>query len=145
MIESKDKSLYLNKIQSDSSFKGAYIRSLPLALYTNQKLPKEKWFRICKQPLMSIPVVIYTVKDFFLLDEMNEWIEVLKSAGLIQYWSNQDIDMKYLKVREESSLKPLNLEQLQGSFELLLSGYVLGFISLSSEYLLLILRIKYKT
>lgn len=130
------RSFYLKKVQSDPTFKGAVFRSLTMSLYANQIRPTNERFKICKEVFLNIPVVIYSLKDFYLLHEMNEEIENLKSSGLIEYWDFEYVDKKFLKIEEVKAPSNLKFEHLLGSFELLLCGLLLGFLVFCVECLL---------
>lgn len=130
------RSFYWNKVQSDPTFKGAVFRSLTMSLYANQIRPTNERFKICKEVFLNIPVVIYSLKDFYLLHEMNEEIENLKSSGLIEYYNFEYVDKKFLKIEEVKAPSNLKFEHLLGSFELLLCGLLLGFLAFGVECLL---------
>lgn len=109
---------HLQKIRSDPSSKSALGRSLTRILYANQIGPKESRNQICKEIVVTIPVVIYARKDFYLLDAINDRIEIFKAAGLINFWQHR---MK----KEEKSLnvrKPLKLDHFIGCFLILFFG-----------------------
>lgn len=96
-------------------------------LYLNQNFSESSRFKICKDVLFTSPVVIYTRKNFFLLDALNEKIELLKSAGLIHFWQLQDVDEKFLNVIESEYLEALTVEHLMGSFYILFMGCLASF------------------
>lgn len=134
------RSFYLNKVQSDPTFKGAVFRSLTMSLYVNQIRPKNERFKICKEVFLNIPVVIYSLKDFYLLEEMNEEIENLKSIGLIEYWNYEYVDKKFLETEEIKAPIKLKFEHLLGSFEFFLCGLLLGFLVFSAECLICLIK-----
>lgn len=71
----------------ESTFKGAILRSLNSILYSNQlNYANQKMITfICKEHFMSIPVVIFTRKNFYLLESINEKISIFQAAGLIEF------------------------------------------------------------
>jgi hypothetical protein len=135
-IPSKEKNALLKKIQSDPTFKGTYMRSLLRTLYFNQINPKSSRFAICKEVFMTIPVVIYTVKDFYLLDKLNDKIETLKSAGLIEKWHHDIIKESLVKNDVESFPKVLELRNLMGSFQLFGLGIIVASLAFAVELLM---------
>lgn len=139
VITNSEKNFYLRKIQSDATFKGAYIRSLTMTLYNNQISDKNSRFKICKEALMTTPVVIYTRKDFYLLDSFNEKIEIFKAAGLIDYWNFKNIDKKHLNYEETTNRKVLNLHHLFGCFQVLISGLIFSLIAFILELNILVI------
>lgn len=97
--------------------------------------PKDSANLICNEVVFTYPVVIYTKRDFFLLDAINAKLAIFKSAGLINFWHNQYVDRKISRRNEENSPKVLHLKHLQGSFQILAIGYLFGFISFVFERL----------
>lgn len=132
-ISSNDTNLYLKKVQTNPFFKGAYGYWLPTVLHLNQINPIELRYEICKEPLMMIPLVIYTRKNFYLLEELNEKIEYFKAAGLIELWQFQDIDFKLLNYKSPNYPKVLSLHQLSGSFQILLWGLFVSCLVFLAE------------
>lgn len=104
-----------------------------VTLYDNKAKHRGFHYKICKEVIAMVPVVIYTQKDFYLLDAFNERIEMLKSAGLIEYWNFQDMDKKIRDDKKSSNPAGLTFTQLIGSFQLLLLGYVSSVIALVVE------------
>jgi hypothetical protein len=120
------------RIHKDSKFKAAYEQSRIRASYSNQLDPP---VFICREVFHTIPEVFYTKKDFYLLDELNRRIEMLKTSGLIDLWSFKKIN-KNLNVKEQSQVKVLKLKQLMGIFCLLLIGQALSCLLFCWEILM---------
>jgi hypothetical protein len=116
VISGSERSFYQNKSLFDSTFKGAIVRS------SSQIMPK---FRVCREVFVSVPVVIYTKKDFYLLDVINEKIEDLKASGLIEYWLLIAMNRK-VKEKDLNEPKVLSIQRLIGCFQILLFGYFLS-------------------
>ncbi|KAG5667510.1 hypothetical protein PVAND_015489 [Polypedilum vanderplanki] len=90
---------------------------------------------ICKEHFMTIPTVVYTRKNFYLLGAINDQIEEFKSAGLIEYWHSLAFDKKYMKVDNDKHPKVLTIGHLSGVFELLIFGYIISLITFIFEFL----------
>lgn len=117
----------LNEIKNNPKFKGAMFRSYTGILYSNQLNLNQTKSVMCKEIFMMFPVVIYVPKNFYLTNAIDEQIQYLQGAGLIDYWHSEIIDQRYLKVQESSEPKPIKLEYLSGCF------YIwIGSICLSS-------------
>lgn len=71
-------------------------------------------------------MVIYVKKDFYLLDALNEKIEILKAAGLIDFWHFQHVNKGILKAKNYLLPKVLKLGQLAGSFQILTFGCIVS-------------------
>lgn len=112
-------------LQNNPSFKGACGSWQMLSLYENLQMTKENQRSICRETVMTIPLVIYTKKDFYLLDALNEKIEMFKASGLIRFWQYQDVDKALLRTKESREPKVFTINELLGSFKLLFVG--LGF------------------
>jgi hypothetical protein len=109
------------------------------SIYYNQ-VSRENFGIICKEILMTIPVVIYMRKDFYLLDALNEKIKALKAAGLIEFWNYENIDKKLIHVRKENEPKILTVDLIIGCFYLLFFGMVLSVLAYLLEIMMLKVR-----
>jgi hypothetical protein len=134
----KDHLSYLTKIRDDASFKAAYGWTVYQTLYFNQESSKHSHLKICKESISTFPTVIYTQKDFHLTDAMNIGLELFKSAGLIDFWRSKDLE-KRSSTDTEQDAKSLTMDQLLGSFMVLLFGCVLSFVVLTIE----LVRVKF--
>lgn len=112
----------MTKVQSDSTFKGAYIRPLMKIMYINQISPKSSRSKVCNEIIMTLPVVIYSQKNFYLLDELNEKLESLKSAGLMALFHMQYIDKRLLNDKEIKQPSALTLYHFRGCFHIFIYG-----------------------
>lgn len=112
----------MEKVNSDPSYKGAFGISLLNILYINQMRRQTHRFKICKERVLIMPVVIYTRKDFYLIEAINKKIEILVAAGLVDYWQFQDVDKQFLNYEKPSSSKSLTSHHMVGCFNILVSG-----------------------
>jgi hypothetical protein len=108
--------------------------------YQNQLVDENSRHTICKEPLLTIPVVIYTKKNFYLLSVFNEKLEMLISAGLIDFWSRQLNDKTLLSNVSGNERKILTIKHLFGAFCILLVGFVISIVVFLFELLLHKLR-----
>lgn len=76
---------------------------------------------------MSEPDVIYTEKQFYLLEKLSEGIEDLKASGLIEFWYERGL-RKFRKKKEENQRKPLSSEDVKGCFMIILTGITSSLI-----------------
>lgn len=114
-------------------FKGAVASDIMNILFTNQQRPSHLRFKICKELLAFVPTVIYTKKNFYLLDQINKNIDLLKSAGLIDFWNYKLIDKQKIKEEKTNDLKVINLKDLTAVFIVLISGIAISYIVLIYE------------
>jgi hypothetical protein len=125
---------YLEKMKTDSTFKGAYGGSITYFLYTNQNNAKTLKNNFCKDIFLTIPVVIYSKKDFYLLEAINEKIELLKSAGLINFWHyHQFIEKGILKLEKLEYPKVFTLKHFDGCFGIFMCGCAISLVVFGVE------------
>ena len=125
----------MDKIKRDSSFKGAYGRPLLKILYVKEITSKEEHPTMCKQHWLTIPVVMHTQKNFFLLQKMNEKIELLMNAGLINLWRYKFFKRRFMKEAADNQPKVLYVKHLMGVFQIWLLGCLTSLIVFIIEYL----------
>jgi hypothetical protein len=85
---------------------------------------------------MSVSVVFFARKNFFLLDAINKKIEIFQAAGLIEFWHLKVIDKRLMKIQPSKAPTKLTIEQLSGSFFLLISGLIVALIAFAVEFLM---------
>lgn len=129
----EQRSLLYNR-SNDPDFKGVFFRSLTGVLYQNQRNFNGTRFLLCKEKFLTIPVVIYVRKGFYLLQSLNEHIWQLDAGGLLDYWQSQIIDSRYLKIIEKEPTA-IELHHLSGCFLLLGIGVLIAAIAFVSEVL----------
>lgn len=133
-IPQSQRSFFLNKIHSDPSFKAVFGQPLSMTEYINQISQRDQRNKICKDVFMTIPIVAYAKKDFYLLDAINEKIEALTSAGLIDFWHYQNIRKDLLSVKVERYPEVLTLTQMVGCFQIMFIGWALGIVFILLEF-----------
>lgn len=82
---------------------------------------------------MTFPVVIYSRKDFYLLDSLNEKIEELKAAGLMDYWHFKAVDGRFLKLDAFQDPAVLKLRSFLGCFQVLSCGFIASLLVFMAE------------
>jgi hypothetical protein len=98
-----------------------------MILFVNQNANEENHQKICDEVFATVPMVIYTVKNFWLLEGIDEKIGTFLAAGLMDFWYFQFIDREKSRVvLLDKAPKILSLGQFQGCFLVLLSGLGLG-------------------
>jgi hypothetical protein len=117
------------RISQDPDFLGVHDSTLLNAVYWNDQHDAYNQKNICKESLMTIPEVIYTKKNFFLLDEINDKLNHLVSAGLIEFWSFH----RSKTLNENSIPKALSFGQLQGGFGILAVGVIISLVAFVCE------------
>ena len=90
--------------------------------------PENKRFKICRDELLVMPVVIYMRSNFYLTEMIDHKIEALVAAGLVELWQMQDIDIRFLQFKEPNYPKAIKFRHLMGSFYILFMGLFISFL-----------------
>lgn len=130
VVFSEERKLDIFQAITDSYFKGALLRPLRAIAYMNQVLGSgQERFYYCKETVMTIPIVIYAQKNFFLVNEIDYNIDKFKSAGLIEYWDiKTDEDDKSDQVALEKPPEILTIDHLKGGFQIIILGNIISLI-----------------
>lgn len=121
------------KMRTDPYFKGATVQPLLKTLFKNKQFKVTERYVICREVFKMIPIVIYSRKNYFLLDAFNDKIKFFRAAGLVEYWHFQNVDKKFLNSKIFDGPKVLTFDQLVGCFGVLVLGLLTGFISFIFE------------
>lgn len=126
---------HLLEIQSNRNINAAIVKSLTSIKYHNQVVAYNKRLNFCKETLLTIPVVIYTKKNFFLVDAMNEQFENFKAAGLLTKWYKEDIHYDSIDEITEGVPKVFSLHDLLGCFQVFGFGIFSSFVIFVIEWI----------
>lgn len=102
----------------------------------NQMRDEESRYKICKESVLTIPIVVYTKKNFYLLEALNSIIENLKSSGFIELWQIRKDNDKFLKSGGSNQPQILRTSQFFGSVQVLMIGCVISFMIFVTELIL---------
>lgn len=91
---------------------------------------------MCKEQLLTIPIVLYFRKNHYLVKEVNEKISMISAAGLSEYWTKISLERTLKNViKSKRELRKLNLHQLLGSFQIWSVGCIIGLVTFVGEYI----------
>ncbi|CRK90115.1 CLUMA_CG003833, isoform A [Clunio marinus] len=136
-LNNEDLPEFLKQITTNPNFKAAYANALLFTDYLNLKNSDESQ-HICKEVFATnLPVVIYSLTDFYLLNALDEKLITIIKAGLIDHWTRESCRQNVRKVQESIKPKVLTFDDLEGSFLVLIFGCLLGFIAFLCEKFLL--------
>lgn len=76
---------------------------------------------------------MYTRKNFFLIEELNEKLEAFRTAGLIQKWYKDDLNQTALNEKESIAPRIISAHDVLGSFQILSFGLFASFIVFITE------------
>lgn len=114
------------------SFKGVFFNNLPQILYNNQLNYKNYTFTVCKESFYNMPFVFYFKKNHFLVDEINEKLDLLLMNGMINHFTKKYADPGFLRIKKNGERKVLTLTHFRGAFMfyfLLLQISIISFIA----------------
>jgi hypothetical protein len=118
----------------DPYSKSATVSSYDEVVFQNKLNHKNFTYNVCNEIIMTIPTVFYLRKNSYLTEVINEKIDQLKSAGLIDYFISKYLDPKYLRVKRiEQGPRKLNVRELLVAFKLLSYGIISGAIAFVFE------------
>lgn len=95
-----------------------------------------KTINYCKEPFMSINIVLYYRKNSFIKKAFDEILKRILASGLMQQWIKvHHFEKHYKNVQKKkiSTKKKLNLYQLSGAFYLWLFGSFVSFVVFTCE------------
>jgi hypothetical protein len=122
------------QLRHNPKFRGTYFTSKFRALHRNNGNFKHSQLFICSEAFMLNPEVIYTQKDFYLLDKLSKNIENLKASGLIEWWHKQIFKQNIQSKR--SALRALDMQDFQGCVLIVSCGLSVSFVVYCVEFLL---------
>lgn len=137
IVSEAERIFYLGKILNDTSFRGAVSISILRLKSLNQHLPIP--YKMCKEPIEIASFAILTKKNYALLWYLNKKIEDLKSSGLVDYWISKTFTDK--KSIEESA-KVISIDDLIGTFQVLVFGVILSCSAFAMELITKVVTVK---
>ena len=94
----------------------------------HQKFP----YKICPENLLTINIVLYFPKHYYLRETFDSKIGQLVSSGFVEHWLKMyDYTRLWKSIR--NGPKSIKLKHVKGSFYLLICGYLAGIIFLIAE------------
>lgn len=121
----------LKKIKQPN-FEGVFLTTKAHLAYRNFKT-HPYYLDYAPEPLFSLNIVIYLQKDSCLKRTFDDLLVHLISSGLINKWASKWINQEYLDEPETKKLEKLSLQQLEGAFQLLISGLTMALIAFIVE------------
>ena len=112
----------------DPYYDGAFLTSIGHLAYRNFKVYPKMFHEFAPTPVFTLNIVIYMNLGSCLRLYFDEMLMMLVSSGLINKWASGFIDSRYLKKPVDDELKILSLDQLEGAFQLLIGGLIMGFV-----------------
>jgi hypothetical protein len=127
-LKAEERPAIESRIQTDPNFAATYEEPLRTVLHWNHMHGLQNQKHICKELFMTVPEVIYTKKNFFLLAELNRKLQHIKASGLFEFWDFRNMTKTKLNLKEEETPKVLNLSHFEGCFGILIVGVLVSFV-----------------
>ncbi|CAG9797465.1 unnamed protein product [Chironomus riparius] len=126
----------LRDVTKDPYYHGAFLTTTGHLAYRNMKVYPNHFHEFAPEVIYTLNIVLYMGFGSCLTQYFNEMLLKFLSSGLINKWTSEFIDRKYLKRPVDDELKSLSLDQLEGAFQLLVCGLIIGFITFCFEVLI---------
>lgn len=111
----------------EESVKSAFMTSTTDIIYRNQQHYKEFVLIVCKEQVLTVNIVMYFPKNFYLRDAIDRKIRSLSTSGLLQYFTQKYADPKFLNIKnEQRGPKRLNVHHLFGVFNIWAIGLAIA-------------------
>lgn len=116
-----------------SNFKETFIVPLQTILQLNQQQTYNFTLNYLQNEVFAtLSVVLYYQKNFILASAIDDVIQKLQSAGIIEYWHYNYFKRKKT-VRESAKREKIKFEHLEGSFQILFGGYLVAVVAFLVE------------
>lgn len=113
----------------------AVLSSQDHIVYFNKFRFNPRVTNIAEESLFSIPLCFYFTQKSNLVDEANKQLLRLIDHGFIEKSVSDLIDLKYLKEQKKGGPVELQMSNLLVGFQILIVGWIVGFIVLMVERL----------
>lgn len=121
------------KLFNNPSIQATFIVPLPNILLMNQRQTYNFSFNVLKhETFATLSVVMYYQKKFYLAEAINDAIQKLQSAGLIEYWHYSYYAKTKIKVQAEKRMQ-FNINHLLGAYEVWGGGCFVSFVVFIAE------------
>jgi hypothetical protein len=117
----------------DTSSKIALFTSEDHLAWRNIIASPHKFYHHARETIFRSNIVIYMHKQSCLVEEINKIILNLLSGGLIRQFASNFINPSFLRREYDSTTKSLNLEQLNGAFDILAVGLSVSCVVFTIE------------
>jgi hypothetical protein len=89
-------------------------------------------YKICPESLLTINIVLYFPKNYYLRESFDSKIGRLVSSGFVEHWVRL-YDYTNMWKTTKKGPRAIKLQHVKGSFYLLICGYLAGIIVLLAE------------
>lgn len=105
------------------------MTSLTDLIYRNEKTHKSFVLKVCKEQLLTVSVVMYFPKNFYLKEAIDKKISELATAGFLDYWIREFVDPRFLDVQHDiNGPTNMQIQHLTGIFDVWMIGLAVSMI-----------------
>lgn len=113
------------------------MTSMTDIIYRNQKTYQTFVLKVCKEELLTTNIVMYYPKNFYLKTAIDQKLNQLATAGLLEFWIQNFADPRFYHLKAQlSGPKSLHVRHLSGIFNIWLIGCAVASIVLIIELIL---------
>ncbi|KAG5684345.1 hypothetical protein PVAND_013580 [Polypedilum vanderplanki] len=130
IIQPSEMNVIMNKTLEEG-FKGTLLVSILDALYKNKlrAAKHEELLAVCKEFYMMTHISVYFPKNSYLVEPIDELLINFQSAGLLDFWSSNEISYKFLIYNDESNeLKPMSIQHFSSTFQIWMISCCVAFV-----------------
>lgn len=103
--------------------------------YLNVQASPHRFYKTSPDVVFSFNLVIYMQKQSCLEQEFNDQILALTGGGFLDSWALRFINRDHMKELNDHQPTKLNMSQLSGGYELLISGLLIATVVFLMELL----------
>lgn len=119
----------------DPTFKGGVLVTFDLAVFLNNKKEKKATYKVLEELVIVYPIVIFFRKNSHLVKAFDEKMRILKSAGIVGYWTDFYFQTKFLRMKDKpAGPKQMTIETLLGAFQLIFLGWCMSLLVFILEF-----------
>jgi len=115
----------------------AYLSAMTDVIAINQRTFKSFIHIVCHQHLLTVNIVLYYPKNFYLKSAIDEKISIFITSGLVNHWIGKFVDMKFFEYKSKDKAGPtkLYIRNLSGALSLWIVGCAASLIAFALEHL----------
>lgn len=122
-------------------YKTGFIASLDEVVGRNEINKHNHSFKMLKQDIFTLQVVLYYPKNHYLKQAFDEKLRLLMANGLINFWIKQHTDFENVNVKPAKKRpEKINIHQLLAGFQLWFVGLCVSLIIFIIEITIQVLR-----
>lgn len=99
-------------------------------IYRNQYHYKEFVLKVCKEKLLTVNIVMYFPKNFFMREAINRKLSELEASGLLEQLTQSYADPRFINIKATQSTGPqrLNVHHLFGVINIWAIGLAISLL-----------------